>query len=138
MNIALSKPARTCIYFVCIGGLLVFNSSLVMLIWNNVAAHHTSDPRHISFLEGAGITAFGYVIVFSLKYGLQGTLPKKKLWGHSTISETRQPLPDNLRDTIEKPVGAETCVKSLTQEQKLALKQELLNSCGCKETTVKS
>jgi hypothetical protein len=100
---------------VCIGGLLVCNSSLVWFVWNAVAKSNNQGIGPITLLEGAGITAFFYVIVFSIRYGMRA--PRKH-----TATTSAKYMP-----------GESACIDKLTQEQKLALKAELINSCGCKE-----
>ena len=84
-----------------------------MFCWNTLApsiSHSTSSVSPLTFLEGAGVTAFMYVIAFSVRYGLQ----------QKRMSE-------------KKAAMKERC-SNMTQEQRDALKQELIASCGCKET----
>lgn len=110
-----TTTARTMIYFCCIGGLLVLNSLVVVVLWNQVFRVSGSSSPELSFLEGAGITAFAYVIIFSIKYGVQ-----------SAAARASQPQ----RTPSER-------FAHLTPEQRSALKTELVQSCGCKETDSK-
>lgn len=113
MPILTSRTARTVIYFGCIGGLLVLNSAVVMFIWNSLAPSLlpiTYNLSPITFLEGSGVTAFTYVIAFSIRYGLQ-----------------------QKRASEKKEAMKERC-NNMTQEQRDALKHELIASCGCKES----
>lgn len=108
-----TTTARTMIYFCCIGGLLVLNSFVVVALWNQVFRDSGSSSPELSFLEGAGITAFAYVIIFSIKYGIQSA-------SVATVQRT-----------------AAERVAHLTPEQRSALKTELVQTCGCKETDSK-
>lgn len=108
-----TTTARTMIYFCCIGGLLVLNSFVVVALWNQVFRDTGSSSPELSFLEGAGITAFAYVIIFSIKYGIQS----------ASVSKAQ-------RTPAER-------IAHLTPEQRSALKTELVQTCGCKETDTK-
>ena len=113
MPILTTRTARTVIYFGCIGGLLVLNSAVVMFLWNTLAPSFSPHNPHLTpltFLEGAGVTAFTYVIAFSIRYGLQ----------QKRMSEKKEAM-------------KERC-NNMTQEQRDALKHELIASCGCKES----
>jgi len=112
MSFLTTRTARTMIYFGCIGGLLVFNSFIVLFLWNTITpsiAPTTYNLSPITFLEGSGITAFAYVIAFSVRYGLQQKRQAKQK--------------ENLKERCS----------ALTTEQREALKHELVTSCGCKE-----
>lgn len=114
MSLLTTKPARSMMYAVSIGGLLVCNGFMVMLIWNDLLADVVDHPHHLSFLEGTGITAFAYVLVFAVKYGRA-----------TGVSRTRTPS------------AAQRCAE-MTPEQRSALRNELVQSCGCSETPTKS
>lgn len=112
-----TTTARTMVYFCCIGGLLVLNSFVVVALWNQVFRDSGSSSPELSFLEGAGITAFAYVIIFSIKYGIQSANQR----AHAASVQ---------RTAAER-------VAHLTPEQRSALKAELVQTCGCKETDSK-
>ncbi len=97
-------------YAVSIGGLLVCNGFMVMLIWNDLLSDVIKHDHHLTFLEGTGITAFAYVLVFAVKYGRA-----------TGVSRTRTPS------------AAQRCAE-MTPEQRSALRNELVQSCGCTET----
>lgn len=105
------------IYFCCIGGLLVFNSLVVMFLWNYVIPNFPTRINYyqLNFLEGAGITAFTYVFVFAVRYGIQERKRGRE-------EESRR----------ENSAMRERC-SHLTPEQREALKHELVVTCGCKE-----
>ena len=56
-------------YLLGIGGLLVCNGLLVSVIWNELLYEMMGNDHRLTFLEGTGITAFAYVVVFAVKYG---------------------------------------------------------------------
>lgn len=118
MSQTTSKVARSIIYLCCIGGLLVFNSLLVVFVWNALRSNNTTQPE-ISFLEGAGLSAFLYVLVFSVRYGLHS---KTTLFSGNKRKAECPPSPHQ-----------KARVASLTDAQRTALRKELINSCGCKE-----
>ena len=109
-----TTTARTVIYFCSIGGLLVLNSLVVVVLWTQVFRDNSSTSPELSFLEGAGLTAFAYVIVFSVRYGIQNARASEAI---------------NRRHAER--------LSQLTPEQRTALKSELLQNCGCKENPVK-
>lgn len=117
MSLTSTRTARAVIYFCCIGGLLVFNSLVVMFLWNHVipTLSVSFNHYHLNFLEGAGISAFTYVIVFAVRYGIQD---RKKV-GESERQREHSAM-------------RERC-SHLTPEQREALKHELITTCGCKE-----
>lgn len=110
------------IYFCCIGGLLVFNSLVVMFLWNYVIPNFPTriNNYQLNFLEGAGITAFAYVIVFAVKYGIQ---ERKKGRERESMREN-----SSMRERCS----------HLTPEQRETLKHELVVMCGCKEQSEKT
>jgi hypothetical protein len=70
-----TPAARAIIYFCCIGGLLVLNGLIVMVLWNEVFLDVADAERRLSFLEGAGLTAFAYVGVFSVRPNVHPSTP---------------------------------------------------------------
>jgi Mg2+/citrate symporter len=88
-----------------------------MFLWNYVTPTLSINIHHyqLNFLEGAGISAFTYVIVFAIRYGIQ---ERKKVGDHERYAE---------HSTVR-----ERC-SHLTPEQREALKHELITTCGCKE-----
>ena len=123
MSLITTRTARSVIYFVCIGGLLVLNSLVVLFIWNYLipTLRIANYQFRISFLEGAGISAFTYVIAFSIRYGLQGERPLDFIRYGKKKQESER-----------KREMKERC-SHLTAEQREALKHELVTTCGCKE-----
>jgi len=121
MSLLTTKTARSIIYLCCIGGLLALNAFVVVELWNSVLRSPDTDAPELSFLEGAGLTAFAYVFVFAVRYGLRYVPP---------------------RPTSE-PARTFTCDERheryahLTAEQRSAIKAELIRSCGCQESTSK-
>ena len=114
MSFLTTKTARSMMYLFGIGGLLVCNGFIVAMIWNEVLHNAMGNEHHLSFLEGIGITAFAYVVVFALKYG----------------GSTSQ-IPVQQQSVI-----AKRCA-DMTADQRAALRQELVQTCGCKETETK-
>lgn len=114
------------IYFCCIGGLLVFNSLVVVFFFNSVLPLLPNSSVHfdITFLEGAGISAFMYVIAFAVGYGMKGEHP---------LDLIRYRRNRNVSTDDRKQAMRERC-SHLTPEQREALKHELVATCGCKET----
>lgn len=114
MSFLTTRTARSMMYLFGIGGLLVCNGFIVAMIWNEVLYRAMGNEHHLSFLEGIGITAFAYVGVFALKYGgVRGQRPVKP-----------------------QSVMAKRCAE-MTADQRAALRQELVQTCGCKETETK-
>lgn len=104
-------------YICSIGGLLVVNGAVVTYLWNSLLEGRTNlEPLH--FLDGVGITAFAYVIVFAVKFG-RGASP-----------------------LIKKPQGSDTSVQSkcaeMTPEQRGELRKHLAATCGHADAEGKS
>jgi len=104
-------------YFCSIGGLLVVNGAAVTYIWNMLMQGRPNvEPLH--FLDGVGITAFAYVIVFAIKFG-RGASP-----------------------LIKKPQGADKSVErkcaEMTPEQRGELRKHLAATCGHTDDEEKS
>lgn len=110
MSLLTTKTARSMMYLLGIGGLLVCNGAIVTVIWNGLLYDAMNTDHHLTFLEGIGITAFAYVVVFAVKYGRASVPPQ---------SDTARRCAD------------------MTVEQRAALRQELVRSCGCRETETK-
>jgi hypothetical protein len=110
-----STTARSIIYLSCVGGLLIVNSIVVTFIWNDLLDGVMHTEHHLSFLEGTGLSAFAYVVVFSIRYGSAVNRLKSR-----TSSATQQ-------SGIRK-----RCAK-MSPEDKAALKAELRNHCGCND-----
>lgn len=120
-----TTTARTVIYFCSIGGLLVLNSLVVVVLWNEVFRDNASSSPELSFLEGAGLTAFAYVIVFSVRYGIQSA--RAAAAGLHAEECAREEIQRRHSERLSR----------LSPEQRTALKSELLQNCGCKENPVK-
>lgn len=114
MSLLTTKTARSMMYLICIGGLLVCNGFIVMVVWNDVLLTAMNNDHHLSFLEGTGITAFAYVIVFAVKYG------------RAERCATRS----------QEQTVASKCA-GMALDQRTALRNELIQSCGCQETVPK-
>jgi len=114
MLVLTTKTVRSMMYFLSIGGLLVCNGLIVMVVWNHVLADILHNTHELSFLEGTGITAFAYVIVFAVKYGKAARQPAVN--GEMTV--------------------AKKCAE-MTPDQRAALRSELVQNCGCKEAATK-
>lgn len=111
---ALQTPtARAIIYFCCIGGLLVLNALIVMVLWNEVFLDLSDTDRRLTFLEGAGLTAFAYVGAFSVRYAVQA---RQQTAAKTTSSESLR-----------------TKCSQMSPEDKAKLKAELVAKCGCAE-----
>ncbi len=100
---------------------MVFNSFLVIFLWNQVLSQRIGNAIQISFLEGAGITAFAYVIAFSVRYSA------KSVKSHRSLS----PEKPETYSAANKPTSQDRCAQ-MTGAQKEALKRELIAQCGCK------
>ena len=124
MSTLQTPTARTIIYVCCIGGLLVLHSGLVMFIWN-VALSSLNNDRTLSFLEGAGLTAFAYVVVVAVRYGRKQ--PGQSVWP-STAWKPQQKRGSQVAEAEH--VETETC-QGLSVEDRERLKRELLANCGC-------
>lgn len=126
MSVLTTKTARSIIYLGCIGGLLVINSAVVTVTWNSIVAEDQQE-RRLSFLEGAGITAFAYVVVSAVRYSRQ---PKSDFLQSLRFRHNKSFIqgPDTSREQLRSK-----CSK-LSQEQRDALKRELEEHCGCNTT----
>ena len=122
MPLIVTRTARSIIYLLCIGGLLALNGLIVTVLWNKVFRSEASAAGELSFLEGTGITAFAYVIVLAIRYGIRSVPANDPNVG--IIPEC---------DHEMQPAGNHRYAH-LTSEQRTALKQELVRSCGCRET----
>jgi len=126
MSLLNTRTARSMIYLVCIGGLLVCNAWGVMFLWNTVLWPMTSSAVRLNFLEGAGITAFAYVIVFTIRYGRSKagkTAPLSQATQRSHPSSQQSPSPQH--------DGLSALCSSMTAEEKVRLKNELATRAGC-------
>ncbi len=113
MSFLTTKTARSMMYLCSIGGLLVVNGIVIMIVWNEFLSDKLASDIRLTFLEGTGIAAFAYVVVFSVKYGAAaGT---------------------SLRGNPRTESVATRCA-GMTAEQRAALRAELVQSCGCKES----
>jgi hypothetical protein len=121
MPLIVTRTARSIIYLVCIGGLLVLNGLIVTVLWNKVFLDVIPGNMKLSFLEGVGITAFAYVIVLSIRSGIR-SVPKG-----SHVSA----IPDCAGDRHH---VLEARLAHLSPEQRAKLKHDLVHHCGCKET----
>lgn len=116
MSILTTTAARTMMYICSIGGLLVVNGAAVTYLWNTLLEGRPHiEPLH--FLDGVGITAFAYVIVFAVKFG-RGARP-----------------------LLKRTKGADTSVErkcaEMTPEQRGELRKHLAATCGSKDAEEK-
>lgn len=117
MSIFTTKTARTMMYICSIGGLLVVNGAAVTYLWNSMAeTRSTLEPLRL--LEGVGITAFAYVIIFGIKFG-RGARPLAVNVVQATDSAVQRRCAD------------------MTREQRQALRNELVQTCGCTDSETK-
>lgn len=130
MSLMTTKTARTIVYLGCIGGLLAINSVAVTTIWNSVVAEDNQE-QELSFLEGAGVTAFAFVVVSALRHSQRPSGDFLQPFRRYQTSAT-PPQPCAPTTTLR-----ERC-SQLTPEQKAALKRELIERCGCTEQDVSS
>lgn len=128
MSLLNTRTARSMIYLVCIGGLLVCNAWVVMVLWNTVLWPMTPSNEQLNFLEGAGLTAFAYVIVFTVRYG------RKAAKTPTTTADAHQRThsPSHHAGTPQHSELSALC-SSMTAEEKARLKHELAARAGCKE-----
>lgn len=103
-------------YIFSIGGLLVVNGAAVAYLWNSLMDGRGGEQ--LRFLEGVGITAFAYVIVFAIKYGSVAR----------PLTKQRQ-----MADT-----SVEGKCAAMTPEQRGELRKHLAATCGRAESEVKS
>ncbi|MEN9282227.1 MAG: hypothetical protein RL594_1162 [Bacteroidota bacterium] len=115
MSIFTTKTARTMMYICSIGGLLVVNGAAVTYLWNTMVETRT-NMEPLRLLEGVGITAFAYVIIFGIKFG-------------------RGARPLAVKATADTSVQRRCA--DMTREQRQALRNELVQSCGCTDSDVK-
>jgi hypothetical protein len=127
MSTLQTPTARTIIYVCCIGGLLVIHSALVMFIWN-VALSSFNNDRTLTFLEGAGLTAFAYVVVVAVRYGRKNA--GQSVWPARSWKPQQQTEAAHVEEAH--PVMSETC-QGLSAEDRERLKRELVANCGCVE-----
>lgn len=115
------------IYLVCIGGLLMFNAWVVMLLWNKLFHELIPTTEPLNFLEGAGITAFAYVIVFTVRYG---RAPQSR-----SVTDTfrRRHTPPTTAQTQHHTELSALC-SSMTAEERTRLKNELVTKAGCRSS----
>jgi len=128
MSTLQTPTARTIIYVCCIGGLLVLHSILVLFIWNTALASFNND-RTLSFLEGAGLTAFAYVIVVAVRYGRKNTgqsVWPSAQWKTQRHNRTPEPEPQ------PQATSSQPC-QGMSVEDRERLKRELVANCGCVE-----
>jgi hypothetical protein len=116
MSILTTTTARTMMYIFSIGGLLVVNGAAVAYLWNSLMDGRGGEQ--LRFLEGVGITAFAYVIVFAIKYGSVAR----------PLTKQRQ-----MADT-----SVEGKCAAMTPEQRGELRKHLAATCGRAESEVKS
>ncbi len=105
---------------------MVLNSFAVSTCWNIAVDAEDNEERRMSLLEGAGITAFAYVVIVAFRYG-----SKRDVGMLASIRPTIG-MKFHTREQMK-----ESC-SGLTAEQKAALKQTLVEHCGCKESACAS
>lgn len=129
----ISPTARAIIYILCIGGLLVLNALVVMVLWNQVFGSVIIAERELTFLEGAGITAFAYVCVFGMRHAMQaaraGRRTARTIPIHDAASAEDLPLSSQrTADTVQSRCS------QLSSEDKARLRETLVQQCGCTDS----
>lgn len=141
MSTTSSPTARSIIYLCCIGGLLAVHAVLVVVIWN-IVLESTTAPRQLTFLEGAGITAFVYVAVVSVRYGFRlgaarsvptvETAWKARFMSRSEVDSVTEAAENDQTDAPEHQATCErhrreiqSMCDNLNDEQRNRLKAEL-------------
>ncbi|MBU3677976.1 MAG: hypothetical protein FGM32_00020 [Candidatus Kapabacteria bacterium] len=117
MSILTTKTARTMMYVCSIGGLLVVNGAAVTYLWNTMMESR-AGAESLRFLEGVGITAFAYVIIFAVKFG-----------------RGARPLP--IRGEQVADTSVKTRCDNMTPKQRQELRNQLVQQCGCTERDTK-
>ena len=136
----MSSTARAIIYICCIGGLLVLHALVVVVLWNQVFDDIIPTDRTLTFLEGAGITAFAYVGAFGIRHALEArrqgiTHRRPQTPRHERVVDIREatkPTEPSYPDERSSPTSAvrERCTQ-LSTEDKARLRQALAQQCGC-------
>lgn len=129
----MSSTARAIVYILCIGGLLAFNALVVMVLWNQVLTSVITTERALTFLEGAGITAFAYIGVYGVRHALQ--VRRKAEPREVTIVSDRPSgsttSPDyDVVTAGTTPVMHSACAQ-LSPDEKARLRETLAQQCGC-------
>lgn len=129
----ISPTARAIIYILCIGGLLVLNALIVMVLWNQVLGSVIIAERELTFLEGAGITAFAYVGVFGMRHALQAARAERR---------NARTVPIHVASSAEDvPVSShreantvQARCSQMSAEEKARLRETLVQQCGCTDS----
>jgi|688.fasta_scaffold46327_4 hypothetical protein len=126
----ISPTARAIIYILCIGGLLVLNALVVMVLWNQVLGSVIIAERQLSFLEGAGITAFAYVGVFGMRHALQAVRAERRTTRTIPIHDatSNSDGPASVQRNTE---TVQSRCSNLTADEKARLRETLRQQCGC-------
>lgn len=111
MSVTTTKTARTMMYLGSIGGLLLLQGAIFMGLWNLLS----DNLDDITLLEGIGLSAISYVLIFSFKYGL------------GAADYPSHTLPFRRKTNL-----TQKCA-DMTPEQRAQLRTELVEKCGCKE-----
>lgn len=112
MSVTTTKTARTMMYLGSIGGLLLLQGAIFMGLWNLLS----DNLEDITLLEGIGLSAISYVLIFSFKYGAAD-------------------YPSNTLPFRRKTNLTQKCA-DMTPEQRAQLRTELVEKCGCSEQRV--
>ena len=135
----MSSIARAIIYISCIGGLLVLHALVVVVLWNQVFDNIIPTDRAITFLEGAGITAFAYVGAFGVRHALEARrqgLSQRQVQpnGERVINiHGAEGLPSQEHHPAQHSAVRERCSR-LSAEDKVRLRQTLAQQCGCTDS----
>lgn len=132
----MSSTARAIIYICCIGGLLVLHALVVVVLWNQVFDDIIPTDRAITFLEGAGITAFAYVGAFGVRHALEA---RRQSLSQRQAHPKRERVIDihdvTDRSSQTQPAAQHSAVRErcsqLSAEDKARLRQALAQQCGC-------
>lgn len=112
MSVTTTKTLRTMMYLGSIGGVLLFQGAIFMYVWNFLS----ENLEDITLLEGIGLSAISYVIMFSFKYGASDRTSASPLFRRKTNLEKK-------------------CAE-MTPQQRAELRSELIEKCGCVEQRV--
>ncbi|MBU3741018.1 MAG: hypothetical protein FGM24_01910 [Candidatus Kapabacteria bacterium] len=129
----MSSTARAIVYILCIGGLLACNALVVMVLWNQVLTSVITTDRALTFLEGAGITAFAYIGVFGARHALQvrrkAAPIEVKITSEQQVDSTMAPDYDVVTAGTS-PAMHSACAQ-LSPDEKARLRETLAQQCGC-------
>lgn len=116
--------ARSILYLLCIGGLLAFNTGVVMVIWNIGLPALFDFHAHLAWLEATGLVAIAYVFISAIRFSLT-TGRRITLWpSHAErVSDVAS----------EVTINPDQLGHDLSSEERLRLQQLLRDQHGCRK-----